>query len=216
MIPLTEKDVVDLNRKLIETFSPEEIQGVKEPKLLDSALNRPFQTMFAMSLYPDIFEKAVALFESLAKNHPFHNGNKRTAFCAMTYFLYLNDHVCYMNNEDGADLTVDFVVGKLGFKDVVEIIKGKTYRRSSWKLWLDSAKNEVDEQKKNMMMVRERSNITYTVDRVDAKDVDSKVDIKTKEEVKQEVFANAVPFDEEAFQFILDMYYDTFKELVHR
>jgi len=39
---------------------------------------------------------------------------------------------------------------------------------------------------------------------------------KTKEEVKNEVFANAVPFDEEAFQFILDMYYDTFKELVHR
>jgi len=39
---------------------------------------------------------------------------------------------------------------------------------------------------------------------------------KTKEEVKKEVFANAVPFDEEAFQFILNMYYDTFKELVHR
>ena len=39
---------------------------------------------------------------------------------------------------------------------------------------------------------------------------------KTKEEVKHEAFANAIPFDEEAFQFILDMYYDTFKELVHR
>jgi len=39
---------------------------------------------------------------------------------------------------------------------------------------------------------------------------------KTKEEVKNEVFANAVPFDEEAFQFILNMYYDTFKELVNR
>jgi len=94
VIPLVEKDVIDLNKKLIETFSPKEMQGVKEPNLLNSAVNRPLQTMFGASLYPDIFEKAVALFESLAKNHPFHNGNKRTAFCAMTYFLYINDYVC--------------------------------------------------------------------------------------------------------------------------
>jgi len=39
---------------------------------------------------------------------------------------------------------------------------------------------------------------------------------KTKEEVKNEVFANEKPLDEEAFEFILNMYYDTFKELVHR
>ena len=216
MIPLTEKDVVDLNRKLIETFSPKEMHGVKEPNGLDSALNRPFQTMFAMSLYPDIFEKAVALFESLAKNHPFHNGNKRTAFCAMTYFLYLNDHVCYMNNKDGADLTVDFVVGKLGFNDVVEIVKGKTYRRSSWKVWLDSAKDEKKQQWKNVMMVRETSDTTYTVDKVDTGSTTYIDETITKEKVKNEVFANAVPFDEEAYQVILDIYYDTFKELVQR
>ena len=39
---------------------------------------------------------------------------------------------------------------------------------------------------------------------------------KTKEEVQNEVFANAIPFDEEAFAVIVEMYYDTFKELVHR
>ena len=39
---------------------------------------------------------------------------------------------------------------------------------------------------------------------------------KTKEEVKAEVFANAIPFDKEAFQVIVDMYYDTFKALVNR
>ena len=39
---------------------------------------------------------------------------------------------------------------------------------------------------------------------------------KTKEEVQNEVFANAIPFDEEAFGVIVEMYYDTFKELVNR
>ena len=91
MIPITEQDVININRNLIETFSPKELLGVKEPNLLNSAVCRPFQTMFSASLYPDIFEKAVALFESLAKNHPFYNGNKRTAFGAMNYFLYIND-----------------------------------------------------------------------------------------------------------------------------
>jgi len=208
MIPVTVKEVIDLNKRLIENFSPQEMQGVKEFNSLDSAINRPFQTMFGMYLYPDVFEKAVALFESLAKNHPFHNGNKRTAFCAMTYFLYINDYVCYMNNEDGADLAVDFVVGTLVFKNVVQIIKEKTYRKSSWKIWLDKDGNYVSAYDNRFpMMVRDASN--------DNTNTDAMMTDKIREDLK-EVFANAKPLDEEAFEFILNMYYDTFKELVHR
>ena len=210
MKPLAEKDVIDMNKNLIATFSPKECFGVKYPKLLDSALNRPFQTMFGKYLYPDIFDKAVALFESLAKNHPFHNGNKRTAFGAMTYFLYVNDHICYMNNEDAANLTVDFVTGKLDFVSVVQIVKGKTYRKSSWKTWLSHDENEMLQeinQSKNKMMVCEEPEDDYDAGQMNE---------KTKEEVQAEVFANAIPFDEEAFAFIVDMYYDTFKALVNR
>jgi len=211
MNPITEADVIGINQNLIATFSPKEFFGVKYPNLLDSAVNRPFQTMFGKSLYPDIFDKAVALFESLAKNHPFHNGNKRTAFGAMTYFLYINDHICYMNNEDAADLAVDFVTGKLSFESVVHIVKGKTYRKSSWKVWLDHDQNEMSKYvygtNKNAMMVRETSDVIYV-----AKEINE----KTKEEVKNEVFANAIPFDVEIFQAIVDMYYDAFKDLVNR
>lgn len=46
----------EINRKLIERYSKGEMVGVKEPNLLDSAINRPFQTMFGDSLYKDIFE----------------------------------------------------------------------------------------------------------------------------------------------------------------
>lgn len=119
----------DLNRKLIEHYSVGEIIGVKEPELLDSAINRPFQTMFGNSLYPDIFDKAVALYESLAKNHVFHNGNKRTAFACMTYFLFINSHVCLLNEKSAADMTVDFVTGELKFEEVVRIVKDHTYKK---------------------------------------------------------------------------------------
>lgn len=118
-----------INHDLIEKYSQGEMVGVKEPNLLDSAVNRPFQTMFGESLYKDIFEKAVALFESIAKNHVFHNANKRTAFACMTYFLFINGHVCVMNEKDAADLTVDFVVGKIDFQRAVEIVRKHSYHK---------------------------------------------------------------------------------------
>jgi death on curing protein len=56
-----------INKTMIETYSKGELIGVKEAHLLDSAINRPLATMFGKSLYEDIFEKAVALFESIEK-----------------------------------------------------------------------------------------------------------------------------------------------------
>lgn len=79
---LTEQEAIMLNMHLIQTGSPDEQMGVKFPELLDSAINRPQQSAFGEDAYPTIFTKAAALFESLAKNHAFHNANKRTAFSA--------------------------------------------------------------------------------------------------------------------------------------
>lgn len=129
MKKLTYEVILAINTEIILSYSKGELLGVKEPSLLDSALNRPFQTMFGEYLNKDIFEKATALFESLAKNHCFHNANKRTAFVATTYFLFINGHVCVMNEKKSADLTVDFVTGTVSFEDVVQIIKSHSYRK---------------------------------------------------------------------------------------
>jgi death-on-curing protein len=60
-------------------------QGVRDPGLLESALYRP-QTGY----YADLIEEAAALWESLAQNHAFIDGNKRTAFAATFTFLAIN------------------------------------------------------------------------------------------------------------------------------
>ncbi|MNR61509.1 Toxin Doc [compost metagenome] len=52
--------------------------GVKDHGLLESAVHRPQQSVFGEDAYPDLFDKAAALLESLVKNHCFHNGNNRT------------------------------------------------------------------------------------------------------------------------------------------
>jgi len=59
--------------------------GVRDAGLLESALFRP-QTGY----YANTLEEAAALWESLGQNHPFVDGNKRTAFAAMYTFLGIN------------------------------------------------------------------------------------------------------------------------------
>lgn len=129
MIYLSFEVAESINKRLIRSYSKGELVGVKDPDMLDSAIHRPMQTMFGESLYKDIFEKAVALFESLAKNHCFHNANKRTSFVCMTYFLFLNGHVCVMNEKKSSDLTVNFVNNELTFEEVVQIIRSHSYHR---------------------------------------------------------------------------------------
>lgn len=52
-------------------------------------------------------EKAAALFHSLISNHPFHNGNKRTAVLAMDAFLMGNGYSCALDNLRMYDLAQD-------------------------------------------------------------------------------------------------------------
>jgi len=59
--------------------------GIRDPGLLESALFRP-QTGY----YADLIEEAAALWESLAQNHPFIDGNKRVAFAVTYTFLAIN------------------------------------------------------------------------------------------------------------------------------
>nr|WP_220789636.1 type II toxin-antitoxin system death-on-curing family toxin [Gluconacetobacter johannae] len=59
--------------------------GVRDLGLLEAALFRP-QTGY----YADLIEEAAALWESLSQNHPFIDGNKRTAFAVTWTFLAIN------------------------------------------------------------------------------------------------------------------------------
>ena len=64
--------------------------GFREEGLFDSALARPLN----LDAYgdPDACALAASYAVALAKNHPFIDGNKRTAFVAMELFLMLNGH----------------------------------------------------------------------------------------------------------------------------
>jgi death-on-curing family protein len=88
----------------VEPVGPEEY---RDHGLLESAVARPFQTVFGKSLFQSVPEKAAALFHSLIANHPFENGNKRTAVIALDLFLTANGFFLYLENEGMYQLAKD-------------------------------------------------------------------------------------------------------------
>ena len=92
--------------------------------LLDAAVARPRTTVFGLDAYPDLFAKAAALLQSLARNHALIDGNKRTAWAAAWTFLYVNGIALGRFDVDDAeafmidvatrgDLDLEYIAGKL-------------------------------------------------------------------------------------------------------
>lgn len=82
---LSRDEVLTIHAVLIKRFGGPE--GVRDLGLLESALHRP-----QSGYYPDLITMAAAMFESLIKNYPFVDGNKRVAFFATDVFLRLNGY----------------------------------------------------------------------------------------------------------------------------
>jgi death-on-curing protein len=120
---LTIQEVIAINVAMIERYSKGEQIGVKDTSLLESAVLRPQSSAFSEDAYPTIFSKAAALFESLGKNHPFHNANKRTAFTALLIFLRYNGFQFKMDQKAAEDFTVDMVNHKFSLNQLALLIE---------------------------------------------------------------------------------------------
>jgi death-on-curing protein len=75
-------------------------KGFHDVKLIESALARPAQSAFGEDAYTSLFEKAAALLDSIANNHGFRDGNKRTAMAAAIYYLSLFEIAIDITNEE--------------------------------------------------------------------------------------------------------------------
>lgn len=85
--------------------------GLRDAALLESALARPQQ--LAAYGQPDVAALAAAYGFGLARNHPFVDGNKRTAFIAIELFLALNGHELRATDVDCVSTMLDLAAGEL-------------------------------------------------------------------------------------------------------
>jgi death-on-curing family protein len=107
---LTTDDVLRIHYALVELFEkandPIRPCGPKPGGLLESAITRPQTSLGKVEKYRSVEHKAAALIHSLVGNHPFNNGNKRTALVSALIFLDRNRRL--MTATD--DALYDFVL----------------------------------------------------------------------------------------------------------
>ncbi|MEG4628743.1 type II toxin-antitoxin system death-on-curing family toxin [Microcoleus sp. AR_TQ3_B6] len=87
--------------------------GVRDEGLLESALAQPQATFGGQFLHPTISEQAAAYLYHIAMNHPFIDGNKRTAFAVMDTFLRLNGCALNLTDDRAYDLVMRVARGTM-------------------------------------------------------------------------------------------------------
>ncbi|MEV2261549.1 type II toxin-antitoxin system death-on-curing family toxin [Streptomyces anulatus] len=84
---------------------------LRDAGLLESAAHRPSAAMFGEEAYPDLIDKAAALLQSLAVNHPLFDGNKRTAWLSCVTFLAMNGVELRPDIDAAERLVIDVATG---------------------------------------------------------------------------------------------------------
>lgn len=103
--------------------------GVRDFSLLHSAVERPKATFGGQPLYPTIFVMAAALLQSLCMNHPFTDGNKRTAWGTTKRFLWMNGYYLKVKPHDGAGFMIHVDNEKPDLKEISSWLKDHSRKR---------------------------------------------------------------------------------------
>lgn len=116
MQTLTPQQILFIHYRLIETTGGS--HGVRDLGALQAAAARPQATFDGQDLFADPFAKAAALMESIVKDHPFVDGNKRTAITAAGILLRHNGYQITSSQEELYDFTMAVATGVLVDRDV--------------------------------------------------------------------------------------------------
>ncbi|MFF5258408.1 type II toxin-antitoxin system death-on-curing family toxin [Actinomadura viridis] len=101
MIYLTVEQVIAINGRHLGGQP-----AVRDAGLVQSAVARPRTIAFGVEAYTTLEDKAAALLHSIIYNHPFVDGNKRTAWAAMEITLVVNGHTSALTDDEAFDLVV--------------------------------------------------------------------------------------------------------------
>lgn len=109
-------EVLAIHEEIINTFGGR--MPVHNFTLLHSAISRSKATFEGKDLYKSIFDKAAVLIHSLILNHPFDDGNKRTAISSCPRFLYINGWNLQLPRQESIQLTLDIAAKQITLEEV--------------------------------------------------------------------------------------------------
>ena len=118
---LDKKTIIAFHQDLVEKYggSP----GVRDEGLLESALAQPQASFGGDYVHENIFRMAAAYGFHLCKNHPFFDGNKRTALVAMYTFLYVNGYHLEADKKSLYAVVIDLANGTIDKENLADYLK---------------------------------------------------------------------------------------------
>jgi death-on-curing protein len=108
---LSLEEILRLHFQVIEDFGGS--HGVRDEGRLKSVVNAPKQIVFGQEQYPSIYDKAAVYMRNIIGDHPFSDGNKRTAVTICGIFLARNDIVLSVNPKDLELFTIKITIDHL-------------------------------------------------------------------------------------------------------
>lgn len=114
---LSREEIIILHDELIEQYGG--TYGIRDEKLLDSAISAPFQTFDGIDLYPSLIQKAIHLSYNLVHDHPFIDGNKRIGAHTLLVFLKSNGILLNVTDNDIANFFWGLASGEKTSEDLL-------------------------------------------------------------------------------------------------
>jgi death on curing protein len=117
---LTYSELIFINGRILNNQKIQNgMQKIRDIDGLLSAEQRPQSSVFGQDAYPTLVEKVGALLHSLAKNHPFTDGNKRSSVVSAVFMLEVNGYEAYWQPEEALHMILDMTAGRKDLPDFV-------------------------------------------------------------------------------------------------
>lgn len=120
---LTVEQVIIINSSIIRKYGG--LYGLRDKTVLESAIASPMATMFKKELYPSLLEKAACYLFSICKNHPFLDGNKRTATACCLIFIRNHGFEIDYKKQEFEDFVSKLAERKMVREDVILFLREK-------------------------------------------------------------------------------------------
>lgn len=125
-----------LDKETILAFHQDQVkiyggkQGIRDEGLLESALAQPQESFGGEYVRDTIFKMAAAYGFHICKNHPFLDGNKRTALVAIYTFLYVNGYRLQADKKNLYAVMIDLANGKIEKEELAKFLEENTKERT--------------------------------------------------------------------------------------
>lgn len=129
MILPTAEDIIRIHEVVIRTIGG--LEGLRDAGALSMCAAKPMTAFGEKDMYPTVYTKAAAILAALAHNHPFVDGNKRSAFMTALYILENNGYVTSFDNKDIEETVLRIVVEKSSIEEIASWLEKNSKKVSA-------------------------------------------------------------------------------------